>query len=144
MTSTEKLNPKSWEANLGALVLRVTVGGLFLLHGVSKMTHGVEGMQAMLGSHGIPGFVAYGVFVGEVLAPLLLILGVAMRSSAAAITITMLMAVYLVHSGDVFTIGDHGEYALELQLLYAVGAIAAALMGPGRWAVPTRGFVAKL
>ena len=82
--------------------------------------------------------------VGEVVAPAFMVLGVAMRTSAVAIVTTMLFAVYLLHPDDVFALGEYGEYALEIHVFYAVGAIAAALIGPGRFAVPLRGRWAKL
>ena len=90
----------------------------------------------MLEKNGLPGFLAYGVYVGEVVAPVLMILGVFMRSSAAAIAFTMVMAIYLLHSKDLFSLGDHGAYAIELQVFYLLAAVAAALVGPGRIAVP--------
>ena len=115
-----------------------------LFHGVDKIMNGVGWMGGMLEGKGFPAAMAYGVYVGEIVAPILLILGVAMRSSALAIVFTMAMATYLLHAGDLLSVGDHGEYALELQVFYSFGAIAAALMGPGRYAVRTRGWLAKL
>ena len=124
------------ERDIGALALRLTVGGLMLFHGVDKVVGGVDWLGPKLAEHGLPAFVAYGVYAGEVLAPLLLILGVATRTGAALIVATMVFAVWLTHPGDVFSLGSHGEYALELQVLYAVGAAVVALIGPGRWTVP--------
>ena len=133
-----------WEHDLGSLLLRVTVGGLMLFHGVDKVSGGVDGIMAMLGKSGLPSALAYGVYLGEIVAPILLILGIAMRTSAAMMALTMVMAVYLIHAGDVFALGKHGEYLLELHTFYAVGAVAAALLGPGRWAVPVKGWAARL
>ncbi len=132
------------ERDVGALLLRLTVGGLMLFHGVDKIIGGIAWLPGALEKNGLPGILAYGVYLGEVVAPILLMLGVAMRSSAALIAFTMVMAVYLTHPNEVFALGDHGEYALELQVLYGIGAIAAALVGPGRFAVPLKGRWAKL
>lgn len=132
------------ERDLGSLVLRVTVGGLMLFHGVDKALHGVTGIGKMLEGAGLPSMLAYGVYVGEILAPALLVLGIAMRTSAAMLVFTMAMAVYLLHAGDVMALGSHGEYALELHALYAFGAVAAALVGPGRLAVPVKGWARRL
>jgi putative oxidoreductase len=132
------------EKNTGALLLRTTVGGLMLFHGVDKVIGGIAWLPGLLEKNGLPGALAYGVYLGEVVAPVLLILGVAMRSAAACIAFTMGMAVYLLHPEDVFKLGEHGEYALELHLFYAIGAIAAALVGPGRFAVPLKGRWARL
>ena len=54
----------------GKLILRVTLGFLILLHGISKLMNGVDWLDGMLADAGLPAFLKYGVYVGEVLAPL--------------------------------------------------------------------------
>ncbi|RLB51817.1 MAG: GntR family transcriptional regulator [Deltaproteobacteria bacterium] len=125
--------------DLGALLLRLTIGGLMLFHGVDKMAHGIGWLGPALAGKGLPEFLQYGVYLGEVVAPVLLILGVVPRISAFLIASTMVVAVYTAHSTELFALGDHGEYALELNVLYLAGAIAAALIGPGRFAIPVKG-----
>lgn len=53
----------------GKLLLRLAVGGLMLFHGLHKLIDGVDGISGMLVAKGLPGFIAYGVLVGEVVAP---------------------------------------------------------------------------
>ena len=60
-----------WD-DTGKLILRVTVAVLLVLHGISKLQHGISWMGGMLQSHHIPAFVGYGVYVAEVVAPILL------------------------------------------------------------------------
>lgn len=115
-----------------------------LFHGVDKVIGGVGWMGGMLSSKGLPAFLMYGVYLGEVVAPILLLLGVATRLSAFLIAFTMAMAVYLLHMDDLFRLGDHGEYVLELHLFYAVGAVCCALIGPGRFAIPVKGKLSAL
>lgn len=124
------------ERDLGALLLRLAVGGLMLFHGVDKAIGGIAWLGPLLEKKGLPALLMWGVYAGEILAPILLILGVATRSAAALYIATMAIAVYLVHADEVFALGKHGEYALELHVLYAAGATAIALLGPGRFAVP--------
>lgn len=69
--------------DLGILILRLSVGILMLLHGIAKLSHGAEGIEQMLAASGLPSFIAYGVYVGEVIAPLLIILGLGTRAAAA-------------------------------------------------------------
>lgn len=59
----------------GKLLLRLAVGGLMLFHGLHKLFDGVGGIQSLLAAHGLPEFIAYGTLVGEVAAPLLIVLG---------------------------------------------------------------------
>ena len=45
--------------DLGLLLLRLTVGGLMLFHGVHKLIYGVSAIEGMLAGLGLPGFIAY-------------------------------------------------------------------------------------
>jgi len=121
------LNP-----NIGLLLLRVSLGGLFLLHGINKVQNGVEGMKGMMTANGLPALMAYGVYVGEVLAPILIIVGIATRPAALTIAFTMVIAIYVAHSGDVFELGKHGGSKIELPLLYLFGSLALCFTGSGK------------
>lgn len=103
-----------------------------LLHGWDKIQSGVEGIAGMVASEGLPGFVAYGVYVGEVLAPLLIVVGLFTRFSAVVFAFNMVVATLLAHEGDLGKLTEHGGWAVELQALYLFPALALALMGPGR------------
>ena len=122
----------------GKLVLRVTIAGLMLFHGVSKLTHGIGGIIANVDKRGLPHAFAYGVYIGEVIAPLLIIAGFYTRPAALVLAFNMVVAVWLAHSADVFTLGKGGQWGIELQALYGFGAVAVALLGAGRYSV-TRG-----
>lgn len=132
------------ERDIGLLALRLSVGGMMLFHGVDKAIGGIGWLGPLLEKNGLPGFLMWGVYAGEILAPLLFIAGVATRSAAVLLIATLLIAIYLVHPGDVLALGKHGEYALELHVLYMVGALAIALLGPGRFAVPSPGVLRRL
>jgi hypothetical protein len=57
----------------GKLVLRLAVAGIILFHGLFKLTHGVEWIRQPLGDLGLPGILAYGAYLGEVVAPVLIL-----------------------------------------------------------------------
>ncbi|MFW5823606.1 MAG: DoxX family protein [Marinobacter sp.] len=120
-------------ADLGKLILRLTLGGLLLFHGLSKLLHGVGHIEGMLAGHGIPAFFAYGVFIGELLAPLMVILGYYTRIGALLIVFNMLVAIALVHGHELMKIGSNGGWALELQGFFLFTAIALIFLGPGRY-----------
>ncbi len=65
--------------DLGKLILRISIGGLLLFHGIFKITHGIGFLHGLLEAKGWPTFLAYGAYVGEVVAPILVILGVLTR-----------------------------------------------------------------
>jgi putative oxidoreductase len=121
--------------DVGKLVLRLTLGILLLMHGVAKILGGVSGISGLLQGAGLPGYVAYGAYIGEVAAPLLVIAGFYARIGALVIVVNMLAAIYLAHLGDVFALGRGGGWAIELQAFFLFTALAVALIGPGRFSV---------
>lgn len=121
--------------DVGKLILRLTLGALILFHGVAKLMGGVGGLSGMVTAAGLPAFVTYGVYIGEVVAPILVLLGWYSRIGAAVIAINMLFAVALAHRAQILTIGDTGGWALELQGMFFFTAVVIALIGPGRFSV---------
>jgi putative oxidoreductase len=119
----------------GKLVLRLALGILILLHGLAKLQSGVGGLSGMLSSHGLPGVLAYGVYVGEILAPVLLIVGLYTRPAAWIVVINMLVAIWLVHMKDLGQLNKQGGWALELQGMFLFGAVAVAFLGAGRFSL---------
>ena len=122
-------------ADAGKLLLRLTVGILLLLHGIAKVIGGPAFIVALVEKLGMPGSFGYAVYLGEVVAPLALILGVWTRIAALVVALNMVVAIALVHMGELFSLNQGGGWALELQGLFLFGALAAALIGPGRYAL---------
>lgn len=121
--------------DIGKLILRLSVGILLLMHGLFKLIHGIAGISALIQANGWPVWIAYGVYIGEIIAPALLILGLLTRASAVVIVLNMLLAVYLAHSHQLFQLTKSGGWLLELQGLYLFGALAIALLGAGRFSI---------
>ena len=128
------MNP-AMQADLGKLVLRLALGVLVLPHGVAKLRGGVDPIEGMLTAQGLPGVLAYGALLGEVLGPLMLIAGFYGRIGALLIAINMLFALGLAHMGQLGQLNDQGGWALELKGMFLFSAIALALLGPGRYSV---------
>lgn len=119
----------------GKLILRLTLGILMLLHGIAKISGGVDGLEKMVTGAGLPSVLAYGVYVGEVLAPLLVIFGFYARFGAAIIVVNMLFAIFLAHRNDLFLLTRSGGWALELQGFFLFTALALVFMRPGRFGI---------
>jgi putative oxidoreductase len=117
------------------LLLRFTVAFLMLFHGVHKITHGVSFLEGMFLEMGLPGFIAYGVYLGEVIAPVMLIIGCRVKIASLLIIMTMIVAVGLAHTADIFTLGKHGQWAIELPMFYILASAAILLQGAGRYSV---------
>jgi putative oxidoreductase len=108
------------------LLLRFTLAILVLLHGIAKLRGGVGPIESMLQAQGVPGVLAYAVFIGEVVAPLLIIAGIWVRAAALLIAINMVVAVALAHSKELLQLDQTGGYALELQAFFLVTALVVA------------------
>lgn len=121
--------------DMGKLVLRVVLGVLILFHGVSKLIHGPGYIIGVVTGAGLPSFLAYGVYVGEVVAPILLLLGYWTRVGALIIVANMVVAIALVHLGQLATLNDTGGWALELQGMFFGTALAIMLLGAGRFSL---------
>jgi putative oxidoreductase len=119
----------------GKLVLRLALGIMMLLHGIAKLHMGVGFISGMLASHGLPGVLAYLVLVGEIVAPVLLIVGVYTRPAAWIVVINMLFVFVLAYSKNLFAIGKYGGWVPELEGMFLFAALAVALMGAGRFSV---------
>jgi len=122
-------------ADLGKLVLRLTLGGLTLLHGLGKIATGPAPVMGLVAKSGLPPALGYLVYVGEVLAPLLLVVGLWTRPAALVVAINMIVAVLLVHAGQFGELSRNGGWALELQGFYFFTAVAIALLGAGKFSV---------
>lgn len=117
------------------LVLRVGLAVLMLFHGLAKVSGGVGFISGMLTQAGLPAFLAYGVYVGEVIAPLLVLIGFFTRPAALIIAGNMVVAILMVHTGELFSLSETGGWALELQGFFLLTAIVVAMQGAGRYSV---------
>ncbi len=120
--------------DIGKLILRLAVGGLLLFHGVAKLGNGIGWMAGMLGGIGLPAFVGYGVYVGEVVAPLLLIAGKFTRPAGLVVAFNMLVAILLARRDAIAKLNQGGGWDIELEMLFLLGGLAIWFLGSGRFA----------
>ena len=121
--------------NLGKLLLRLMLGGMLLFHGIDKALHGIGFLKGIMHVHGLPEVLAYGVYIGEILAPIFLIIGWKSRVWAGVIVINMAMAVYLTQLSALGTLGAHGAWAVEVPMFYLLSAFVLTLLGSGKYAI---------
>jgi putative oxidoreductase len=124
-------------APYAALLLRVSLGAMFIAHGLLKvLVFTVPGTVQFFGSLGLPAIFAYGTIAAEIGGGVLLLLGVGTRWVALAL-IPVLLGATWVHSGNgwLFTAPKGGwEYPLFLTIASAV----QALLGDGAAALTAR------
>jgi putative oxidoreductase len=118
----------------GALLLRVTLGVMFIAHGLLKvMIFTMPGTVQFFQSLGLPGFLAYVTVAVELGAGALLIAGYQTRIVALA-SLPILLGAAWAHlpNGWVFSAANGGwEYPVFL----AVAAIVQSLIGDGAYAI---------
>lgn len=124
--------------DLAKLLLRLTVAILMLFHGYAKVTHGVSGMMGMLEGHGIPGFVAYGVYIGEIVAPLMLIFGFRVKIAAIIIIGLMLFILAIPFADKIFMLTENGAWAIELHIFYIISSLCIFLLGSGKYSLDSK------
>lgn len=98
---------------IGALVLRIVTGIIFIGHGMSKFQGGIENIVSWFDSIGLPGFLAYIVAVVELLGGIALVLGIGTRIVGALFVLLLGGAIIKVQ----FSAGFIGGYAYDLALL---------------------------
>ena len=124
--------------DFGRLLLRLTVGGLMLFHGLHKLIGGIDGIAGMLGAKGLPGFIAYGVLIGEVVCPALIILGILVRPAALVLAFTMVVAWLMVGLDKTAALDKTGAWAIESLVYFFVAGLAIAFLGAGKFALGSK------
>ena len=108
-------------------LLRIALALLILFHGWAKIRYGIGSIERMVEAAGAPWWLAYAVYVGEVLAPLMMLIGLWVVPAALIIAINMVVAMALVHRHQLLSLQNNGGWAVELQALLLVCALVVAM-----------------
>ncbi len=133
MNTLEKFQNK----DVGLLLQRLSIGILILLHGIANLASNYSFIKSLLNAIRIPELIAYSVFIGEIIAPIFIIIGWRARVASLVLAFNMLVAILMAHSADIFTLNKFGGWGIELQGLYLFGAVVIFLLGAGKYAVST-------
>ena len=125
------------QTDLGLLLIRIAIACLMLFHGVAKLK-GLDGIKGMLGGQGLPEILAYGVYITEIIAPVLMLIGLRTRLASIVFFIGMLVIIFLAHSQDIFALTGHGSPKIELILMYTIVSLGLVFTGAGKYAVSTK------
>lgn len=124
--------------NVGILILRVAIGISMLMHGIAKLKNGTGFIESSFDKAGLPPALAYTVYITEVLAPLMLVVGFRSRIAALLVAGTMLVVMLVVLPAKLSQTIETGAWALELQGLFLFGSLALFFTGAGKYAVSTK------
>ena len=115
--------------DIGLAILRIAPSLLLMTHGIPKFQNLIAGSFEFgdpIGIGAAPSL--FLAVIGEVVCPVLIIIGYKTRWTAFPPAITMLVATFIVHASD--PIGTK-----EKALLFLTFFIVIMLLGPGRYSV---------
>ena len=122
--------------DFGKLLLRLSTGSILLFHGIFKLSHGIEWIKYTLAEHHLPAILAYGAYAGEVIAPILLILGYRTRIAALLIAFDMLVALGLVMRSQILVVKEMGGgWGVEIEAMLLFISLALFFTGGGKFSV---------
>jgi putative oxidoreductase len=118
---------------LGLLVLRLVVGGAFILHGWPKIQNATTWMNAFAGDQAPPGFLQAAAAYAEFGGGIAWIIGFLTPLASILIAATMATAIAIAHlpAGHPFVATSPGQPSFELAAAYLAVAMALLLVGPG-------------
>lgn len=132
------LNEKLHAPDLAALILRVSMGILFLAHaGLKIFVFTPAGTAQFFDSLGLPGALAYLVIAAELLGGIALIVGWQVRLVALALVPVMLGTIFFSHGASGFFFSNEGG-GWEFPAFWTVALIVQALIGGGSAAIDRR------
>lgn len=129
--------PPTLGADLGRLLLRLGLGVVILLHGIDKILHpsAIEFVARHVEQAGLPPLLTHGVYLGEVVAPLMLIFGIFSRVGGLLVAVNMGFAIFLAHRSQLLELTTHGGWQLELEGMLLLCGLVIALLGGGRFSL---------
>jgi putative oxidoreductase len=126
------------DSDFGKFIFRITIAILLLFHGYAKIKYGLGFIESALQTNGLPTIISYLVYLGEIIAPILLIIGYKTRFAAFMIISTMIFAIYLVYPNDLISLSNTGGLKLELNFFYIFTCLALIFTGAGKYSFDRR------
>ena len=90
--------------DIGLLIIRISIASNMLIYGITKLINGVSYISSLLSDYGLPNFLSYGVYVGEILAPLLIIIGYRTKIAGLVFALNCLVAILMVQLPNFFNL----------------------------------------
>lgn len=115
--------------DLGLLILRIGFAGMLLTHGIPKIKLLFESPIKFADPIGVGETTTLILaLIGEVVAPILILIGFKTKLATIPSMITMFVAVFIIHASDPIGIK-------EKAILYLVGFLVIFLTGAGKYSI---------
>jgi len=122
--------------DLGLLFMRLGLGICLFMHGFGKILHGVGGVKSILVGAGLPGFLAYFAYLGEVLAPIMIAVGFYSRVGGVLVFGSSLVILYSFYGlSNLLDITNVNGFKAELIYLYIAISLCVISSGSGKYAI---------
>ena len=119
--------------DIGKLILRASISILMLMHGYNKLFFGIAKVKSIFANSILPDFLSYGVYIGEILAPLMILVGYKSRVAGIIMSLHIIIILYLIQTASLLAIkAKGGGFVYELEYLFLFGAITVSLLGSGK------------
>lgn len=127
-------------ADLGKLMTRICVAGMMLPHGITKLPFfwGLGGAEATLVKSNLPAGLALCAYIGEIVAPLMILLGWRTRIGSLFVIVTMIFAIFLTSGANLFGLDNFGGFLGEKQLMYIFASLSILFLGAGKYSIDKR------
>jgi putative oxidoreductase len=123
--------------HIALLLFRISIAFTMLIYGATKLVYGNDFIETVVLDYGLPKFFSYGVYVGEIIAPILIIIGFRTKLSGLVFALNCIVAFLLVQIPNVFKLNEFGGWYLGLLFIYIIFGIALFLSGGGKYSVST-------
>lgn len=124
--------------HIGLLILRVSIALTMLVYGITKLIFGIDFITGLLDQYGLPSFIGYGVFIGEILAPILIIIGYRTKLVGLVFAINCFVAIVMVQLPNLLKLNESGGWAIGPIFIYMMFGIALFFTGAGMYALSTK------
>ncbi|MFC4720819.1 DoxX family protein [Geojedonia litorea] len=121
--------------DLGLLIIRIIIAFPMLIYGISKLFNGIDGIIQLLHDNGLPAFLGYGVYIGEIIAPIFILLGYKVRFAAAIFAFNCIMALFLTQTHFIFKLNANGGMAIQELAIFIGISIGLMITGSGKFGI---------
>ncbi|MDH2927428.1 DoxX family protein [Lonepinella koalarum] len=134
-TTIEKINQSVNKPDLAKFILRVSFAFMFLLHGIHKVTGGIDFITDRFIELGLPAFFANAVYVCEIVVPIFIMFGVFTRINAFIGVISCIIIILVRYIPLIFALAPTGAWAIEGVTTYLFAFWSIMHLGSGKYAL---------
>ncbi len=124
--------------HIGILIVRVSIAFTMLIYGISKLIFGIDFISDQIAQYGLPSFFGYGVYIGEVIAPILIIIGYRTKLAGLVFAINCFVATLMMQLPNLLKLNDFGGWEMGPLFIYTLFGIALFFTGGGKYSVSTK------